>query len=517
MKVKRLITMIIALIMTVSCTHGAFAERIKFTEPEISSAEDVTTVTYTLTEMPAGEGATLIAAYIERESGNILSINSVTSEDVSLLEDGKITLTLADKSAEGGVLKHWLWTNLNSVISLNDGAPDKVAEVKAIPDASSPSSKINLSWNASEDDWDAAEDLKYNVYDMGIPIAEGVSQKAFSAEKLKWGSKYAFEVESVDSSGKVSERNSGGMVETIYPNSLLTTDTITSTDNNLIFTSQAWQEAPEAPGSAAWYYCYKDAVMDNLPCVATSVRKGLGTYHSVKFSDELLADLRGDGEFIFEIEYLSTGNGYMTLELYQTENGADKNENFKFDIVNDGKWNVLTKKVTVTNDFQAEGRKGHNYSHLRFVGGNSVATSVEPFYIRRITIMPVDEYIASNPTRDAYLDVQASTVSNGLGISDGATPQVVDGVYGIEANGLTVNAASNVTVGEATGIEIMYYAPEGVENFTVNGETINVTESGKWQKARIDLEGGLSGASIVIDGGVYINNIRLINGLPAFS
>jgi uncharacterized cupredoxin-like copper-binding protein len=38
MKAKRLITMLTSLIMMVSCAQGAFAERIKFTEPEISSS-----------------------------------------------------------------------------------------------------------------------------------------------------------------------------------------------------------------------------------------------------------------------------------------------------------------------------------------------------------------------------------------------------------------------------------------------------------------------------------------------
>jgi hypothetical protein len=207
----------------------------------------------------------------------------------------------------------------------------------------------------------------------------------------------------------------------------------------------------------------------------------------------------------------------MSLELYQTENGADKNENFKLDIVNDSKWHVLTKKVTVTNDFQPEGRKSHNYSHLRFVGGNNATTSLEPFYIRRITIMPVDEYISLNPTRDASLDVQAAIISNGLSFTDDITPQLVGNYHCVEANLLEVGIANDISISDVAEIEVLYYAPEGMESFTINGETVSVSETEKWQKAKIALDSGLSGTSFLIDGGVYINNVRLISGLPAFS
>lgn len=512
MKLKRLIATLTALITVMVFTMSASAERVKFSSPEISSADGVTTVTYTLTETPVGEKATLIAMYVDSENGNILSVNSESCEDVSLLEDGKISITVQDKSAEGGILKHYLWKDLSDIIWIKDFAPSPAKNVKALRDSENPGTKINLSWNASEDDWDDKEELKYNVYEMGLLVEENLTGTTYNAENLPWGTKFDFEVETIDKSGNISERTSGAKTETIIPYSIFTTDEKASTDSNLIFTSLPYESAGDA--GASTYYMYTDETVDNIPCVATSIRSNIGTYHSVRVSQSLASRLTAGTDVVFEIEYWSDTNNQLTLEMYGTNGGTAANASFRVPIKNDGKWNVVTQKVKLRYDFELEGRKGHNYSHIRFRGGNDTATSRVPFYIRRITLIPFSEYEAMNPQRAAYLDVQEGIIHNGLAFSETAEIENVDGSYCVKAESLTVQTESGVSTADATAIEVIYYAPEGVQDFTINGVNTAVTKNGCWQKARVALDGGLSGTSFVIDGGVYVDSIKLINGLP---
>ena len=512
MKFRKLIASLTALTTIAAFSQSVSAERIKISNPEILSEDGTTTITYTLTEAPEGEGATLIAMYVDSENGNILSVNSERCEDVSLLTDGKLSISVPDKSNEGAVLKHYLWKDLSDVTWIKDFAPSTAKNVKAIPNNANPATKIDLLWNAADDDWDNSSDLKYNIYDMGLLVEENVSGTSYNAENLSWGTKFNFEVEAIDTSGNVSERSVGTDAQTIIPYSISTSDEIASTDSNLIFSSIPFVSAGDA--GASTYYDYEEETVDNIPCVATSLRSGQGTFHSIRVSPGYASVLKAGTDVVFELEYWSDTNSQIYVQFYGTNNGTTADSTYRMPIKNNGKWNVMTQKVTLRNDFEIDGRKNHNYSHIRFRGGGDTATSAIPFYVRRITLIPLSEYEAMNPERAAYLDVQGGVIHNGLEFAQTPEIEKIDESYYVKAENLAVQTTSEVSAENATGIEVIYYAPEDVESFTINGTVVNVTKNGCPQKARVMLDGGLATSSFVIDGGVYVDSIKLLNGLP---
>ena len=143
------------------------AERVMFETPQVDSDGTTTTVTYSFTNLPEGKSATLVTMYVDKETEKILAINAATCEDVSLLEDSKISVTLADKSEEGGVLRHYLWTSNGSIASLANYAP--ISPINVI--AGAEGNVADLSWEASDDDYDDPEELTYNVYNDGMSTA----------------------------------------------------------------------------------------------------------------------------------------------------------------------------------------------------------------------------------------------------------------------------------------------------------------------------------------------------------
>ena len=143
------------------------ADIITFLEPTASSDGTNTTVTYRLTSAPEGKKAVLVATYVDPDTEEILAINSAEFSDVSQVENRRLTVTLPDKTAQGGVLRHYLWESLTDVAPLGNyspAAPDGItAEISG--------ASVALSWNNPQDDFDLSTDLTYGIYDSGMLLA----------------------------------------------------------------------------------------------------------------------------------------------------------------------------------------------------------------------------------------------------------------------------------------------------------------------------------------------------------
>ena len=103
--IKRIGVLMLSLLILMGCIGVSAAdERVSIGEITVQTEEGVTTVTAQLLTKPEGKSAVLVAAYMDPDSGKILSVNVHSCEDVSLLDGSELSVTLDDKTEEGGVL-----------------------------------------------------------------------------------------------------------------------------------------------------------------------------------------------------------------------------------------------------------------------------------------------------------------------------------------------------------------------------------------------------------------------------
>ena len=104
---KKIGALIISVILIVGCVGvSAAEERVSIGEITVETDGTVATVTAEVLAKPEGKSAVLVAAYMHPETGKILSVNAEVCADVSLLDADTISVTLEDKTEEGGVLSY---------------------------------------------------------------------------------------------------------------------------------------------------------------------------------------------------------------------------------------------------------------------------------------------------------------------------------------------------------------------------------------------------------------------------
>ena len=132
MMFKRISILMLALIFLMGCVSVSAAdERVVIGEINVETDGTVATVTAELLSKPAGKSAVLIAAYTDPDSGKILSVNVQSCEDVSLLAEDELSVTLDDKTEDGGVLSYNVWDSLGGNMSLLNNAPSVPVEAVA--------------------------------------------------------------------------------------------------------------------------------------------------------------------------------------------------------------------------------------------------------------------------------------------------------------------------------------------------------------------------------------------------
>ena len=98
------------------------AAAVQYSNVNVTTDGESTTVTYELTSAPAGEGAVLIAALVNAATGEVTKINWTSVEDVSLINTDPKTISVSLQGIETNTVKlrHYLLNSLTGMHSLQN-------------------------------------------------------------------------------------------------------------------------------------------------------------------------------------------------------------------------------------------------------------------------------------------------------------------------------------------------------------------------------------------------------------
>lgn len=248
------------------------AAAVQYSNVNVTTDGESTTVTYELTSALAGEGAVLIAALVNAATGEVTKINWTSVEDVSLINTDPKTISVSLQGIETNTVKlrHYLLNSLTGMHSLQNFAP-------AEPQLSAANAEIitaALDWEATEDDYDASSDLRYNIYNDGVLVNETpVSGLSYNVQNLVPGAEYYFNVKALDSQNLESDEGNTLKAKTYMPSTITTrikpiedgeTVGAPSKDGNLVY-------GPLATIKDTALFYYKQDRTGGLNCFSTSV------------------------------------------------------------------------------------------------------------------------------------------------------------------------------------------------------------------------------------------------------
>ena len=509
MNIKRICVLMLAVIFVLGSVAMAADERIMFGEVIVDSDGTTTTVEIELLSKPVGKSAVLIASYTDPETGKILSVGINPQSDISLLEGDIISVTLDDKTEEGGVLSYNVWDSLGGNMSLLNNAPtvpEGVAASAGVSDAV-------ISWEGAMDDYDSTDALTYNVYDDGMLIAENCDSLEYSAEKLASGSFYNFEVCAVDSEGKESEI---GNVET----TTLTKFTAHTHDEY----TQSHDKHVEFTGSLTentrLFYVTK-AEADGLECYATTTRhNGAPTYMMYKFANDYFAELEGVKAIALEITYFDEGTDTIKIEVRLTNaSGSGMDKEVAFKRTNTNTWKTVRKIYTLpaNTHFSYNSDMGNGYYNFR-MKADTVGLKVRDFSVYPLfdTDGKTDEYYTIKKNAGSYFTADTATAVCDLTTNAaGMAVEEVGGRTGVKLSELGGEATFKLTDSELMAgdvkVIVTYYAPTDDATISFNGEEKAVSASGKWQKMTFDVTNMGSGTNTITSNkDIAINAVRVV-------
>lgn len=515
--VKRVCMVMLAMILLMSSFVMAADERIKFGEVSVSSEEGVTTLSVELLTKPAGKSTALVAAYVHPDTGRLLSVNYSICADVSLLESDSLKVILTDKTDDGGVLSYDIWDSIENGVSLLNSSP-------SVPDdlmATAGLSDADISWSAPLDDFDLAENIKYNIYDEGMLIKENCTGLEFAAENLVWGSEYNFEVRAVDSEGAESE-SAEVKVNTIIKNTVLTTSEYTqSPEGNLEFTGSETETTRN-------FYSVK-AQAGGLDCYSTTLTTSAnptGSYLTYRFADDYYAEVDGIEGFVCELTYFDEGEDNIKLEYhYFKEDGSQGDSSSTFlKKTNTKTWKTARKIYTLAagRSFKANDNYGNGYFTFRLKTDNdNVGLKARSFSVFPIYDMDgeTDEYFAKiKNNAGAYFKVEGASVTCDL--ESNAEGRIIETVAdrdcvklsALPGNSFEFEITDSALQSENVEVIISYYAENEKTQISLGDVTQPVTANGKWQKMCFKLSDLGSGINyITANKDLYINSVRVIS------
>ncbi len=479
-------------------------EKITFGEMVAETNDGTTTVTVTADKVSAGQDVCLVAAYFD-ESGKILSIGSSVN---SLATDGDtLTVSLTDKSAEGGELRYFLWDSLAGQIPLRNGAP---ASPENVVVTETTFSSASLSWDAAEDDYNSAQ--TYNIYDEGILLAEGVSTTEKTVDGLLWGTKYNFEVKAVDEEGAESAY---GTTTPFFTESIMTSVTEGSKiENSSEFVFQGKM------GNDYWLGTYIETSAAGLPCVANTTRvySSTPTYLCFAYTPEKLAELSGVKDYVLELTYFDDNINYIMIEYkYLDAAGAEKQGKITGpQKTGTNTWKVARMNVTLAGSPTAS-TANHDgaytfrfYENISGTTGNVIG-SVDGYDIglrvHRLSAMPKSEYSPKN----AYFVAEKVNFACNMDAVDMQllTSETVDDRRAIKTNRFEATVTDTIVTGGSNKyIEVNYYAPEEGTIISV-GDDVREVVSDRWQKVVFNSD-DVSDIVIEANKEIYIHSVRLV-------
>ena len=510
MNIKRICVLMLAVIFVLGSVAMAADERIMFGEVSVESDGTTTTIEIELLSKPVGKSAVLIATYTDPESGKILSVGINPQSDISLLDGDIFSVSLDDKTEEGGVLSYNVWDSLGGNMSLLNNAPS--VPVEAVADETY--KDATLGWTAPLDDYDNSDTLTYNIYDDGMLVAENYDSVEYLAENLASDTSYNFEVKAVDSEGVESE----GVVikaETLGTHTAYTTDEYTqSPDMNFEFAGSLTE-------NTRLFYVTK-AEAGGLDCYATTTRhNGAPTYLMYRFTNDYFAELEGVKAVALELTYFDEGTDTIKIEVRVTNasgNGMDKEVAIRR--TNTGVWKTVRKIYTLPANTHFAYNDDLGNGHYTFrMKADTVGLKVCKFSVNPIfdTEGKTDEYYTIKKNAGSYFTADNAIIECDLTTNAAGTELTeISGRMGVALSGLSGSEAtfkvtdSTLMAGNVKVI-VTYYAPGEDTTISLNGEEMNAFEGGKWQKAAFDITNIGSGTNaITSNDDIVINSIRVV-------
>ncbi len=515
MNVKRICLLMLAVIFMFGNFAMAADERITFGEVIIESVDGTTSVEIELLSKPEGKSAVLIATYTDPDSGKILSVGINPCSDVSLLDSDSLSVTLDDKTEEGGVLSYNVWDSLGGNMSLLNNSPTAPAELMA----ASSVSDATISWVGALDDYDATDALTYNIYDDGMLVAENCDSLEYTAENLADGTFYNFEVRAMDSEGKESEVGSVGAT-THTKNAAHTYDEYTqSPDGNVVFTGTLTEQNRNfyvTNGHESGLDCFwsRYRVVNDVQSQA---------YLTYRFSDDYFAQTEGATHIAYEFTYFDEGTSVLSFEAYvMGSNGKMQARYLDIPKTDTKSWRTVRRiyPLRAGDYFAYNDNVGNGAYNFRISCADWKTTGIK---VRDFKAYPIfdeagktDEYYTLKKNAGSYFTADGGTVICDL-TSNMAGLDVEE--FG-DRTGISLSSVNNEATFKVTNSELMagnvkiiitYYAPDDETTITLNGEEKTVTAGGKWQKMTFDAENIGSGTkTITSNKDIAINAIRVI-------
>lgn len=515
--IKRIGVLMLSLLILMGCIGVSAAdERVFIGEITVQTEEGVTTVSAQVLSKPEGKSAVLVAAYMEPETGRILSVNVNACDDVSLLEGDNLSVTLDDKTEEGGVLSYNVWDSLAGNMSLLNNSPTAPTGLMAASEVSD----ATISWEGALDDYDATDALSYNIYDDGMLVEENYASLEYNAEKLASGSFYNFEVRAVDSEGKESEVGEVS-VTTKDKNAAHTYDEYTqSPDGNVIFTGTVSEQNRNfyvTKGHEAGLDCYwsRYRIVNDVQSQA---------YLTYRLSDDYFAQTEGATHIAYEFTYFDEGTSVLSFEAYvMGTNGKMQARYLDVPKTNTNSWRTVRRiyPLRAGDYFAYNDNVGNGSYNFRISCADWKTTGIK---VRDFKVYPIfdesgktDEYYTLKKNAGSYLTADGGTVFCDLTTNAaGLIPEEIGDRTGIrlsEVSGGEVNfkvTDSSIMAGNVK-VLVTYYAPDDDTTITFNGEEKAVTASKKWQKMCFDVTNiGSKTYTITSNKDIAINAIRVI-------
>ena len=463
---------------------------------------EMTRVCITAEKVPVEKTATLVAAYIKKGTGEILSINS----SVSLLsEDGDVLeVTLADKSEEDAELHYYIWDSLANRATLKNGAPTAPGEAQQ---DSATISSATVSWTDAADDYAMVE--KYNIYDEGMLVAEGVTGNSTTVKNLEWGSSYNFEVRAVDDENAESALGAPAVVVTEE-----ITNSVTAGDNLI---NDKDKKIEFVLTTAENYNATQPAAEGGLDCRQTILTPGgRDTFLNYKFSPQYIQTIQNEKEFVMELTYFDEGTESIAVTLYGYNEDKGRDDNmYVSDGLIDGStlprkqntmtWKTARIKFKIPGHFSENTNAGNGYFNFR-IKDNDPQGGLKVY---RLAVAPKSKY---DPV-DAYFKAEEANFTCGLNTIAASEVSVEkEGKNAVNLSEFTFTVTdSQVQNSDNAYLELNYYADN--DDVIAFGSDEYTIEKGKWQKLKLNLGTvGTDEHRIYTKSGeeIYIHSVRVV-------
>lgn len=493
--------MLLVLGICVPAVNAAGA-KITFGSMTATQAGENTRVCVTAEKVPEERSVTLVAAYVKKGTGEILSINSSAA---LLAADGDVLeVTLQDKSGEDAELRYFVWDSLASRSALRNGAPTAPA---AAEQDSATINSATISWTDAADDYGRVE--KYNIYDEGMLVVEGVIGNSATVENLAWGSSYNLEVKAVDDENAESVLSAPVAVTTAeVPGSVTAGDTITDdTEKRLEFFLSTGEN----------YNATKPTTAGGVACRQTILTPGgRSTFLNYKFSPQYMQTIEDQKEFVLELTYFDEGTEPISINLfgYLDDKGKDDQAYVSSGLIdgstmpqkqNTMTWKTARVKFKFPGHFSENTNAGNGFFNFR-VKDNDPQGGLKVY---KFAVAPKSEY---NPM-DAYFKAESATFTCGLNTAAATSaPVEKEGRNAVRLSTFTFAVTDKeVQAKDNAYIELNYYAD--ADDAIVLGADEYPLVKGKWQKLKLNLGAvGTGGHTIQTKSGgeIYIHSVRVV-------